>query len=748
MTGDFTRDTFRPAKGYSSVRMQQGRLFTDADWNEQGDIARAALRGTTRSVIGPSGMPEDNPGFAVLAGASKKTLLIGGGQAYIDGIGIGYATPVRLKLAHQSGAGAATRWRLEAGERVAPGDYLVLAGNTLDQAVCVDTLHPDLNGRQILQCAAALSANAAIEVDRYRSAESQPFWPGSTLPTAADDYLAYLDVSEREVSAADDPLIRETAFGGPDTAQREQIVWQVRFARIADLIAAGVVAAPVSCSSFQPGWAPFGAAPQATLGARATAAAAVVDPCALPASGGYRSLENHLYRVEVHNGGSNSGTYKWSRDNAIHEARYAEIDNGALIVDSIGKDDPTALKRDDWVEIIDEARALTGQPGFFARLSDINGKRVSLGEVRHPDTLVAITNAGAPDLSVLPAAGIVRRWEGGLPVAAQAGQWVSLENGVEVHFLAGRFATGNHWLLPARSLSASIEWPLDTVTGEGAQLPPHGIVHHYAALALATRAANGDWTVTSDCRTLFPPLTALKSFLYLGGDGQEAMPDPLAPATRVALGSALQVGVMRGRTPVAGQSVRFGITLGDGRLGLVADNLKVRTIQTGIDGIASMDWSLDAALQMQRVVAHMLDSGGTPTHLPVTFSAELRTAAEVSFDPANTPLLAGTNTVQEAIEKLAGQQQVGCSTYVITEGSNWVAVLDALRPGEDAAICFQRGTYTTDKPVQIKGKGHLSLHGAGDGTRIIANRAECALQFEDCAGVTLRDLDIRAPDGS
>lgn len=747
MTGDFTRDTFRPQKAYSSVRMQQGRLFTDADWNEQADIARAALRGTAKSVIGASGMPEDAPGFALIPAAAKKTLLLGGGLAYVDGIAVGLAAPQRLQLARHSGAGAATQWKLEAGLRVRVGDYLAVAGANPDQAVRVSAVLADDGGRQVFQCAAALSASNAVSVDQYVGAESQPFWPGSTLPAAAGDYLAYLDVWERDVSAADDPLLRETALGGPDTAQREQVVWQLRFAALADLIAAGVVAAPVSCNSFRPGWTPFGPGASGTMAARAVPTSAAVDPCALPAAGGYRSLENHLYRVEIHTSGANP-TFKWSRDNAIHESRYGEIDNGELIVGSLGADEPTALRKDDWVEVLDEARLLKGQPGFFARIADTNGTRVSLGEVRHPDTLAAITNAGQPDLTVLPATGIVRRWEGGLPVAVQIGQWVPLENGVEVRFAAGRVATREYWTIPARSLSASIEWPLDEATGEGAQLPARGIAHHYCALGLVNRAGNGDWSVASDCRNLFPPLTALTSFLYLGGDGQEAMPDPLAPGTPVALGTALRVGVIRGKTPIKKATVRFEVVLGNGKLGAVADNLAIRTAETDDDGIARMDWALDPATPVQRVTARLLNSAGNPTHLPITFSAELRTAARVSYDPANTPTLAGANTVQEAIELLAGQQCTGCSTYVITEGSNWVAVLDALKPGEDAAICFQRGTYTTDKPVLVEGKGHLTLHGAGEGTKIIARRAEAALVFKQCASVTIRDLAVSAPDGS
>ncbi len=614
----------------------------------------------------------------------------------------------------------------------------------------VSALLDDIDGRQTFSAAAPLSPVDGIAADLYRSVESQPFLPGTALPAVAGTYLAYLDVWERPVTAADDPLIRESAFGGPDTAIRDQIVWQVRLKSTADLVAAGAVSAPVSCASFAPGWSPFGPAAPGRMAARARAAAAVADPCALPATGGYRSLENHLYRIEVHNGGAAGGRWKWSRDNGTRTARYAEIDNGALMLDSLGPDEPGALKKDDWVEIVDEARSLRGEPGFFARLADINGTRAAIGELRHPETLAAITDGSgtAPDLSGLPARAVVRRWEGGLPIDIVPDSWVAVEQGVEVFFAAGRLATGDHWQIPARSLAATIEWPIDEATGAEALLPPRGIAHHYAALALVTRAADGSWTVGSDCRNIFPPLTALRSFLYLGGDGQEAMPDPLAPATRVALAAPLRVGVIRGKTPLPGLSVEFEIVAGDGRLGAVADNLKKRSVVTGADGVAAIDWSLDAATPNQRLVARLLDAAGNPTHLPIHFNASLSTAAATSFDPANTPPLAGANTVQEAIEQLAGLQQVGCSTYIVTEGSDWVAILKAIKDGEDASICFQRGLYETGERVEIKGKGHISIHGAGGGTRIVANRAECALHFEGCASVTLRDLDVSAPDGS
>jgi hypothetical protein len=256
MTGDFTRDTFRPAKGYSLVRMQQGRLFTDADWNEQADIQRHVLRRTARSVIGASGFPEDNPGFAILSAQNGQALLIGGGEAYIEGARIFHAAPERLTLKRGQLADAATHWQLETGSRVKVDDYLVLAGSPINQAVRVESLHPDVDGRQRFKCAAALSAVNDIAVDRYRSPQSQPFLPASPLPNQVGDYLFYLDVWERPIGVMEDSLLRETAFGGPDTAGRDQTIWQVKVASLADLVAAGAQALPATCTSFGPGWTP------------------------------------------------------------------------------------------------------------------------------------------------------------------------------------------------------------------------------------------------------------------------------------------------------------------------------------------------------------------------------------------------------------------------------------------------------------------------------------------------------------
>ncbi len=86
MKGDFTRSTFRPKKHYSGVRMQQGRVQLDADWNEQIDISSHRTNTGTRDTIGPCGAPQDGGGFLTGPTGDKKNLTISQGRIYVDGL--------------------------------------------------------------------------------------------------------------------------------------------------------------------------------------------------------------------------------------------------------------------------------------------------------------------------------------------------------------------------------------------------------------------------------------------------------------------------------------------------------------------------------------------------------------------------------------------------------------------------------------------------------------------------------------
>ena len=67
MKGDLSRNTFDRALHYSAVRLQQGRIVTDADWNEQADLTRYRAERLARDTIGACGAPMDAAGYALVA---------------------------------------------------------------------------------------------------------------------------------------------------------------------------------------------------------------------------------------------------------------------------------------------------------------------------------------------------------------------------------------------------------------------------------------------------------------------------------------------------------------------------------------------------------------------------------------------------------------------------------------------------------------------------------------------------------
>ena len=86
MKGDFTRSTFDQKKHYSSIRMQQGRVQLDADWNEQSDITSHHIRIQGRAVIGLCGAPIKGGGFKIDPTGDNRNLKISPGIIYVDGI--------------------------------------------------------------------------------------------------------------------------------------------------------------------------------------------------------------------------------------------------------------------------------------------------------------------------------------------------------------------------------------------------------------------------------------------------------------------------------------------------------------------------------------------------------------------------------------------------------------------------------------------------------------------------------------
>jgi hypothetical protein len=116
------------------------------------------------------------------------------------------------------------------------------------------------------------------------------------------------------------------------------------------------------------------------------------------------------------------------------------------------------------------------------------------------------------------------------------------------------------------------------------------------------------------------------------------------------------------------------------------------------------------------------------------------TASYVYYDPRKCSQLASAKTVQQALDILCGDLQGPC-TIVPKPGPGWETPLMALKPGQDADICFPIGNFPlTKQPLLLKGLGNIRMSGGGPGTTIVATGAPAALIFSQCKSVQISDL--------
>lgn len=330
------------------------------------------------------------------------------------------------------------------------------------------------------------------------------FLPGYELPEEEGVYLAYVDVWERHITCIEDPKIREVALGGPDTTTRTQTICQVKLEPLGEEGALD----DLECR-------PYGALPNTgRLAAQTEEDEISLNPCVVPASGGYRGLENRLYRVEIHDDGRDADgnqvrqpTFKWSRDNGSVVLPIGEggIDGTDVTLRRFGPDEVLTVKVGDIVEVLGDRTELYGVHGTLAEIVPDGIDKANM-EITLSEDVSAHQNESHLK---------IRRWDhheteevslqhGALPIQAD---WFELEDGIQIRFDAGAtYHVGDYWLIPARSREGTILWPQEG--GSAAELRRLGIEHHYCTLALLRRE-DDLWTEARDCRNLFPPLTEI-----------------------------------------------------------------------------------------------------------------------------------------------------------------------------------------------------------------------------------------------
>jgi hypothetical protein len=132
----------------------------------------------------------------------------------------------------------------------------------------------------------------------YFNQPDLPVAPPINVPTDGSTLTAliYLEVWHRLITYLEDDSIREVALGGPDTSVRLKTVTQVKVVPIP--------AGTVKCSDASQFLPQAGSGQLTTL---QPVAGAAPTACQLPDPANFTGAENHLYRVEIYDGGDIAG---------------------------------------------------------------------------------------------------------------------------------------------------------------------------------------------------------------------------------------------------------------------------------------------------------------------------------------------------------------------------------------------------------------------------------------------------------
>jgi hypothetical protein len=326
-------------------------------------------------------------------------------------------------------------------------------------------------------------------------------------------YLAYLDVWERHITHIVDEGIREVALGGPDTATRAKVVWQVKTWEVDKGTSCEDIKDKEPWSDLVKNWQPENRGKLKAM-AKVPEPTATVDPCVISPEARYRGAENQLYRVEIHTGGTTAqkATFKWSRDNGSIVFPIVSSAANTVTVEHLGRDSRRSVGVGDWVEIVDDDYVLRGLPGPLLQVDAVDPMDMVI-TLRLPEGIHLPVYEEESEKHPL-----LRRWDhkagdptqgepemaddGGLGV--KENEWITLEDGVQVFFEnegKHHYRTGDYWLIPARTATGDVEWPVDSA-GAAKSMAPHGITHHYAPLAIGEVVKN-ELKMKYDCRRKF-----------------------------------------------------------------------------------------------------------------------------------------------------------------------------------------------------------------------------------------------------
>src|SRR5713101_8841155 len=541
MKADLTRDTFHPLKHYARVLAQQGRVQLDADMNEQAAILLRYLHTLAADLIGLAGGPQNNLGFAIIPLTvtpvpNPPDFQIGFGNYYVNGLLCqADVTPIAIFPTTTANVFQVMNWSSDFELATIPYfEVFDATPSSTNTPVAVQITNPQPQTKitiQPIQTGTDFSSFSNPKLRRVITYLHQPDFVFSTKsgavspPPLPDGFSQiYLDLWERVITYAEDDSIREVALGGPDTAARSKLVWQVKWQPVTS-----GTDGQMTCGTPAPvpsrGW----------LQAMAKQSSQSTNPCIINPNAAYTGPENQLYRVEINRGGTagtttgSSATFKWSRENG--SVIYPIASGGgttAVVVESLGRDDRFGLVEGNLVEVQDDRSVLLNLPGNLLPVQSIESTTMTVTLNGTPDKLLGSDETLHP---------LLRRWdqtnvdpaEGGLTLDTdnaafvEEGVWRTLEDGVQIRFQpadpvdpttppVNQYLTGDYWLIPARTATGDVEWP-KVIGADGnpesdvkgniipVALPPHGVTHYYAPLAVISVGPDGSVSLTKECRS-------------------------------------------------------------------------------------------------------------------------------------------------------------------------------------------------------------------------------------------------------
>lgn len=502
---DITRDTFKRNRHFSRVLMQQGRVQLDADWNEQTDLLLHYMRTITADILGPHAGPGD--GFKITPRpdtSTKKTpivpfeFLVAEGRYYVDGL--------LCENDHEQYIQNIPQNARPTGDPITYLFYLdvweyevTYLGDDQMREVALggpDTAtRSEIVWRILVSNTADMKGAPLITDPQYNPNKTLDL---KTFGEAWTKFLhQWLRVNHRQLKARPQELEK------PST-----------------------------------------------------------DPCITSPTAQFRGQENQLYRVEIHHPGeawpeqtgtqsgsrraasgpstksSNYATFKWSRENGsivfpiVGMVESGAISKGSTItvtLEGLGRDeDRFSLAEHDWVELVDLEDAREGENGPLLEVQVVDPVNMQV-------TLLTNVDIALDADSLAAGRQLLRRWDqkngdpnqkGAITLADDGAamlvenKWFTLENGVQVLFhrdedtgqdkdkdkdlddTTPKYHAGDYWLIPARTaVTGGIEWP--SKGHEHYALPPHGVAHHYAPLAIVTvknKSGGIDDTQSADLR--------------------------------------------------------------------------------------------------------------------------------------------------------------------------------------------------------------------------------------------------------